>query len=567
MKKFLLLVAAATLMLGATAATPKIASQAKQVSTLKLNRVTKTQASTEFTASGMLKAKATAGTMRRAKAAVTPEGEAKPYAFSAYIQSLFGFSYYSGIAVNISTSEDGSKVFFDNLFPSSFLNGEAWVQGNVSTDGTSVTVPTDVAVAEMPWTDSEGVEHVDVCYVGELVLSDEPDEEGYYTIVGVKEVVFNKEGNNIFVEDDVENPSRYIALYDIEPDGSYYPWDYVLCPSYESVENLPAAVELPEGAEPAEFIYSYVDSWGDPVMEKSLVYVNGSDVYMNDLAAGFDFWVKGTQEGNTVTFPAGQYLGVSTFYLFYTPFYIDGTQNENNQLLTFPCDYTLTFDPETGIYSNLDENVYSASGLADGSLYDYSNQYVVKPYAGDVPAVPSDPYDLSITDYFEYLGQYRLNYTLDPVDVDGNFINPEKLGYYIYLDGEQYTLTPDVFVELTEDMDLIPYTFTDNWDIYNGTCYIAEPLFSTLGVQAVYTVDGETNYSNVVSVDLEGNVTTVPAPQLNPDGISNVTAKQITSVAIYDAEGRKLDAAQKGVNVVKMVAADGSVKTVKMYKK
>ena len=45
------------------------------------------------------------------------------------------------------------------------------------------------------------------------------------------------------------------------------------------------------------------------------------------------------------------------------------------------------------------------------------------------------------------------------------------------------------------------------------------------------------------------------------------TAKQITSVAIYDAEGRKLDAAQKGVNVVKMVAADGSVKTVKMFKK
>ena len=66
---------------------------------------------------------------------------------------------------------------------------------------------------------------------------------------------------------------------------------------------------------------------------------------------------------------------------------------------------------------------------------------------------------------------------------------------------------------------------------------------------------------------MEGNVTTVPAPQLNPDGISNVTAKQITSVAIYDAEGRKLDAAQKGVNVVKMVAADGSVKTVKMFKK
>lgn len=566
MKKFLLLVAAATLMLGATAATPKIASQAKQVPALKLNQVTKAQASTEFTASGMMKAKATASAIRRAKAAVTPEGESKPYAMNAYIKTIFGISYYSGIAVNISTSEDGSKVFFDNMFPSRFLNGETWVQGNVSTDGTSVTIPSDVAVAEMPWTDSEGGEHVDICYVGELILSDEPDEEGYYTIVGVKEVVFNKEGDKFFVEDDIENPSRYIALYDIEPDGSYYPWDYILCPSYEPVGDL-AAVELPEGAEPAEFIYSYNDSYGDPVMEKGLVYVNGSDVYMNDLAAGFDFWVKGTQEGNTVTFPAGQYLGVDGYYLFYAPFYIDGSVDEDGYTNTFPCDYTLTFDPETGIYSNLDENVYSAFGLADGTLYDYSNQYVIKPYAGDVPAVPSDPSDLSIADYFESIGQYCLYYTINPVDVDGNFINPEKLGYYIYLDGEQYTLTPDVFVELTEDMDLIPYTFSDSWDIYNNKCYIGEALFSTLGVQTVYTVDGETNYSNVVSVDLEGNVTTVPAPQLNPNGLNNAAVKQITSVAIYDAEGRKLDAAQKGVNVVKMVAADGSVKTVKMFKK
>ena len=303
------------------------------------------------------------------------------------------------------------------------------------------------------------------------------------------------------------------------------------------------------------------------MIEQGLVYVDGNDVYMNGLTPGLEAWVKGTKDGNTVTFKAGQFLGLDSYYMFYTPIYTDGTTDEDGYLVAFPGDYTLTFDPETGIYSNLDETKYSAYGLVDGSLYDYGNQYQVKPYAGDVPAVPSDPYNLSIDDYTEYWGQYRLGYTIDPLDVDGNYINPEKLGYYLYLDGEQYTLTPDVFSELTEDMDLIPYGFTDGWDIYNGSCYIAEDLFTTLGVQTVYTVDGETNYSNVVSVDMEGNVTTVPAPQLNPDGISNVTAKQITSVAIYDAEGRKLDAAQKGVNVVKMVAADGSVKTVKMYKK
>lgn len=88
-----------------------------------------------------------------------------------------------------------------------------------------------------------------------------------------------------------------------------------------------------------------------------------------------------------------------------------------------------------------------------------------------------------------------------------------------------------------------------------------------LGKHKISGVDGVTNYSNVVSADLEGNVYTKPAPQVNPDGISSVTAKQVTGIEIYDVQGRKLSAAQQGVNIVKMVAADGSSKSVKMYKK
>ena len=59
----------------------------------------------------------------------------------------------------------------------------------------------------------------------------------------------------------------------------------------------------------------------------------------------------------------------------------------------------------------------------------------------------------------------------------------------------------------------------------------------------------------------------MPAPQVEPIGISNVEAKSVTRVEFYDAEGRKLQAAQQGVNIVRMMTADGSVKTVKMYKK
>ena len=68
------------------------------------------------------------------------------------------------------------------------------------------------------------------------------------------------------------------------------------------------------------------------------------------------------------TFKAGQFLGLDSYYMFYTPIYTDGTTDEDGYLVAFPGDYTLTFDPETGIYSNLDETKYSAYGLVDGSL-------------------------------------------------------------------------------------------------------------------------------------------------------------------------------------------------------
>ena len=574
MKKLLLLVAAATIALGATAATPKLAQQAKKAVAAKQIKTQKVkiEKDVKLTSTGLVEKKTaeTASAARRAKALVTPEGTAKAYSYSCVI-TFWGMLFQeSGMVANVSTSEDGSKVYFDQMFPMTFAPGDAWVEGNVSTDGTSVTIPGDVVVAEIPWTDQDtGEEHVDICYVGELILG-EPDEEGYSDIVGVKEVVFTKDGDSYFVEDDITALSRYIALYDIEPDGSIYAWDYVFMPSYEAVELPNEAFELPETAEPADFIYYYNDSYGDPIITKGLLYIDGNDVYANNLAVGAEgLWVKGTKEGDKVSFKSGQYIGTDGFYYyFYDCFYTDGTTDEDGYLLAQDADaYVLTYDAESGVYSNTDENYFSACVMADGAIYDYGYAFVVEPYLGDVPAVPSDPHDLYITDYIERYGQYRLGYTIDNVDVNGKYINPEKLAYYVYLDGEQYTLTPDVFVELTEDMDLIPYTFSDGYDISTGYIYIGEPLATTLGVQAVYTVDEVTNYSNVVNVDMEGNVTTEPAPQLNPDGISNVTAKQITSVAIYDAEGRKLDAAQKGVNVVKMVAADGSVKTVKMYKK
>lgn len=551
MKKLLLLVAAATMALGATATTPKIATQAKSHDAVK-----------ELKAQGVIGSNlkdyvklndAVASGAMRAKSAVTPEGDPVQYVFSDY--------YYSAVPVMGSKSADGSKIYFDNMFVYIFTNGQAWVQGNISTDGTSVTFPGDIAIAELT---AEGVSYP--VYPVELIT----DEEG--NVTDVKDLVFVKDGEKIYIEDDPDAPTRTLALCALDEDGSFLGYfDYTYVMAYEPYTGRTDLVELPEGAQPEDYIYqSYVAGLfgASLAIEQGQVYINGSDVYMNLLTSGYgEAWVKGTIDGNKATFPGDQYVDCGNFLVF-QPFYTDGTTDEEGYLYTYPCDLVLNYDAEKNVFTMAEEegkDLYNGLFTQDGGLYTYSFDLLIgKPT--DAAATPTDPYNLEM-EWDEDYGQYVLFYNLDPISTEGDFLNLNNLAYYIYLDGEQYTLTPDVFSRLTEEMDLIPFTFTDGWDISNGYFYVAEPLAASLGIQAVYTVGEVVNYSNVVSVDVEGNVTTEPAPQVVPDGISNVTAKQVSGVEIYDVQGRKLSAPQQGVNIVKLVAADGSSKAVKMYKK
>lgn len=543
MKKLLLLVAAASLALGQVAATPQFVLQGKQKPAA--SKEMKDLGGRKFTVADFSKASARGAL--RAPQAVTPEGTAVPY--------LYSDANAYDMAVSVSTSEDGTKVFFSNMFPNMFASGDAWVQGDVATDGASVTIPMDVAIGQLTTVENETYP----VYPAEMLLNAAGD------ITGVQPLVFAKEGDTYTFVDDAENPTRFVGLCVFDEDGTFLGYfDFAQLISYTPYEGNTELVELPAGAEPAEFIYRF--DYGYPVAKLGQVYVDGNDVYMNMLACGREAWVKGTKDGNTVTFKGDQYIGAYDYYLYFTPL-ITGEGNYDEMI---PGDYVLTYDPETGAYTSYDddEHDYYASIFAStGDLYDAALSFVIEPYVGDAPAVPSDPYGLEISDlYLEEYGQYLFMYWIDNVDVDGNFINPAKLGYYLYLDGEIYTCSPEVFTRLEEEMTLIPYGYADNWDFFEGYCMIGETLFSTLGVQAVYTVDGVSNYSNVVSVDLEGNVTTEPAPQ-GIDGLNNVEAKQVTAIELYDAEGRRLQRLQQGVNIVRMTTADGSVKAVKMYKK
>ena len=558
MKKLLLLVAAATMALGSTASTPQVALQAKKAPSSKVFELRQNIAEKNFDAtdlfrnennvqSGALRAKAV-------KASVTPEGTPKPY--------VLNDKYYSEVPVSVSLSDDGTKVFFSNLFPYVFADEEAWAMANVSEDGKSITFPLDVPIAEL--TTSSGVTHA--VYPVEMLT----DEAGY--VKSFKELVLVKDGDKYYIDDDFENPTRYIGLVPKGENGEYIGhFDSTQKLAFDPYEGNVDLVELPEGAEPTVCNYYYnLSTEGAFTGKQGLIYTDGNDVYMNMLAAGMEAWVKGTKEGNTVTFKGGQYLGKGDYYFYFQPFFADGTLDEEGYLIPQPGDYKMIYDPETGTYTayhDADNYYFVGVYISSGKLYEYAYNYVVEPFTGYKPAVPADAHDLEISDfYLPYYGAYLFIYKIDPLDVDGKTLNPDFLSYYVYVDDEIYSFSPDIYTRLTEEMDLIPFGFAESWDFWGDYCYLYETLFETLGIQTVYTVDGVTNYSNVVSVDLEGNTYTMPAPQ-GVDGLNNMNVNKVTSVEFYDVQGRKLEAAQPGVNVVKMIASDGSVKTVKMYKK
>ena len=117
-------------------------------------------------------------------------------------------------------------------------------------------------------------------------------------------------------------------------------------------------------------------------------------------------------------------------------------------------------------------------------------------------------------------------------------------------------MTPAVYPSVTEAMTDIPYTFSDNNDIYAYSegyhiLYFRIPEYRTIALQAVYTIDGVTNRSAVV---LAGeSALTDKVADLSP----------VVSEEYFDLSGRAVSSRSTGLLIRRVTRADGSVETSK----
>jgi hypothetical protein len=216
------------------------------------------------------------------------------------------------------------------------------------------------------------------------------------------------------------------------------------------------------------------------------------------------------------------------------------TVNDDASVLTAPDGYTTSVEGEI-----LDEfiNVTLTKAVAEIAT----------------PATPT------ITEFTEDDYGHYVKMTIPAKDVDGNDIFAALLSYQLLVDrnGEQsvYEFTTDNYEFIEENMTVVPYNFTDYYDIdvAGKQVYIYGDIdeWSAIGVKSIYTVGDKSR---------ETRESEIFWYQLKPTAISEVNTNNVVETNYYDLQGRKVDANATGLLIKQMRMQDGTTRAVKVMR-
>ena len=272
----------------------------------------------------------------------------------------------------------------------------------------------------------------------------------------------------------------------------------------ESVPEVPTVVEVPEGLQTESWIFSGTDYFDKTSVARSVkVGFDGDDVYVQGLSSEVPAaWIKGTLDGDQLTFKSGQFLGGadSLFFIGYN-------------LKAGISDYVMTYDEEAGKFTNDDVNsllgVNAYKDKVQASVYEfyYTTKIAKIVNRAATPATPS----IKTIGFTPYGDVAEFNIPL--IDTNHEGLVDSLVSYKLYYDegdgqAQELTFTTDLYEYLAEDMTVIPYGFLDDVDEEgNASSYDFGAAFVYLnmdystwkrvGVQSIYVGGGETNASEI----------------------------------------------------------------------
>lgn len=466
--------------------------------------------------------------------------------------NLFGpqLAMQDGMAAEVVFDADGKTVYFKDIV--TYQAQETYVKGTLSEDGTKITVP----MGQLIYFND------DYSYGEKLAMLDWDDNEGFYFAdPTVTEAVFTVENgvisltdtDNEFDETSVTYPTRILGLVydDIDPsyDGQWSGFgDFHTVMTPTTIDSVVA----PEGLQTEKYLFSY-DYDSDGVRDGRLVDLGFTDteVYIKGLSDETpDMWIRGVIDGDQVRVANGQYMGLyAGMFMYmvhaksellydaeYDEYYMGYVIDESDFVFNYDAaNKTLTpavADDALVLNAALDRIYY---------LYVYLNP-ATEPYV-EYAGIPSDPMIYNFDDEVAEQGLGLMECHIPLYDTNGHFMNPEKLAYkiYIMIDGEieEYPLYADEYLYLEEDLDEVPYTYNDNYDIATGAAffYFFQTGFDLMGIQSINYCGDQRHVSNIVWYD--GSVTEVEDQLEDPVGIEQLNAAQ--RAEMVDLMGRKAE--------------------------
>lgn len=454
-----------------------------------------------------------------------PEGRHQFYTRSGWAYYVYIIyvtnSEYSGAVGNVVFGEN-NEIYIKNII--SQLPTDSWVKGQI--DGSKIVIdfPQKALVME-GGPDIDGEE-----YNVEMVTYDA--DEQWYVPAKKQTLTLNYNANNGTIScpagSAIATGESIIGLVDVNEEwAGYGDWAFTM----KEMNDTP--VTAPEGLETSDYAVT-ADDFGGTIAQ---VGFQGNDVYVQGLYPGMpEAWVKGTIEGNKATFKNGQFMGAdeSTGYYQYL---VSGTVVEKyddyfeiyyTEYELADGDVTFDYDAATKTFSNSSCFLVNA-GTEDVSYAAAYNNATLLPFE-EVAATPATPVWDGISEggfeYYSYgYGWGYLSFNIPTADVDGNFILPEKLSFQIYtrVNGEEkpLTLSANNYVYFDEDMDEVPFGYSDGWDVaFSGNnadlyYYVIGP--EAFGVQSIYRGAGEEHRSEIVWCEVEGLGAEVQPDAATPD--------------------------------------------------
>jgi hypothetical protein len=362
-----------------------------------------------------------------------------------------------------------------------------------------------------------------------------------------------KDGNLTQIGDDV------LGLVD-----TYGSWD-----GYADFHISLTAVDgeittVPDGVDMTDYVIRFHSS---PTVEDGAVVkvgFDGNDVYIT----GFDKTtgnnaLKGTIEGDQLLIDNPFFLNLDEEYSNSFIFALSAVQKEvEDYWKGVVYDYT----PAQAFHFKFDDNDDSFSSdstliINYGAKLVKPVQVYVTPEFSPLEYVAGEPKAPSFYNFNKYEADYgygSISIVLPKFTVDNYFMNLEDVYYNIYLNDELYTLSPNVYSDMTEEVTDIPYSYTMSGLVKTGPVnrmftYYTDRFYK-IGVQMHYKFGDEVFSSNLVEYILDEEL-----------GISSTTGKSsVNRVEYYDLAGRRVSSPAHGVYVKRIVMADGTVETSKV---